>query len=39
MGWIPKKRWRRLLKQIYEAETGFSDEVVELGAPERVPET
>ena len=31
--------WRRLLKQIYEAETGFSDEVVELGAPERVPET
>ena len=31
--------WRRLLKQIYEAETGFSDDVVELGAPERAPET
>jgi hypothetical protein len=31
--------WRRLLKQIYEAETGFADEAVEMGAPERVPET
>jgi hypothetical protein len=31
--------WRRLLKQIYEAETGFSEDVVEMGAPERVPET
>jgi hypothetical protein len=31
--------WRRLLKQIYEAETGFSKDVVELGAPERAPET
>ena len=30
--------WRRLLKQIYEAETGFSDDV-ELGAPERAPES
>ena len=31
--------WRRLLKQIYEAETGFTEDVVELGAPERAPET
>ena len=30
--------WRRLLKQIYEAETGFADDV-ELGAPERAPES
>ncbi len=30
--------WRRLLKQIYEAETGFSEDI-ELGAPERAPET
>lgn len=30
--------WRRLLKQIYEAETGFSEEI-EFGAPERAPET
>lgn len=31
--------WRRLLKQIYEAETGFPEDAVELGAPERAPET
>ncbi len=30
--------WRRLLREIYEAETGFSSDV-ELGAPERAPET
>lgn len=30
--------WRRLLKQIYEAETGFTEDV-ELGTPERAPET
>jgi hypothetical protein len=29
--------WRRLLKQIYESETGFV-ETVEDSAPERVPE-
>ena len=30
--------WRRLLREIYEAETGFPSEV-ELGTPERAPET
>lgn len=29
--------WRRLLKQIYEAETGFS-ETIDVGAPARAPE-
>lgn len=29
--------WRRLLREIYEAETGFS-QAVEVGAPARVPE-
>lgn len=29
--------WRRLLKEIYEAETGFS-QAVEVGAPTRAPE-
>ncbi|MGI9249034.1 MAG: hypothetical protein ACR2QI_08455, partial [Woeseiaceae bacterium] len=30
--------WRKLLKEIYEAETGFS-QAVEVGAPTRAPET
>ena len=29
--------WRRLLREIYEAETGFS-QTVEVGAPARAPE-
>lgn len=29
--------WRKLLKEIYEAETGFSEEL-EVGAPVRAPE-
>ena len=29
--------WRQLLREIYEAETGFS-QAVEVGAPARAPE-
>ena len=29
--------WRKILKEIYEAETGFSEEI-EVGAPVRAPE-
>ena len=29
--------WRKILREIYEAETGFSEEI-EVGAPVRAPE-
>ena len=29
--------WRKLLREIYEAETGFSEEI-DVGAPVRAPE-